>query len=151
MRPPDCRLNIAMNALKRKPKAVFTYCFQIWMASLLLGQNCFLIWDSPGFSMVGDWVGFEVYAIVCGLIFSAPAILLFSGGAAFLFLRTWPIPSKRFVLMVWGVFLIWATISVFFHVGWEMSLSNPLTRLTICYIAPVIAGIWILRWPTKMK
>ena len=132
-----------------KPKAVFTYCFQVWLTNILLGPVIFLFWGSATFGTFGDWIGFEVIVALYGAMFSIPALLLFSGGAAFLFLRSWSVNVKRLVLGIWGMLLTVATFGVLFQEPFSTNLGG--FPGSICYLLPSFLSIWIYRWPGKMK
>jgi len=132
-----------------KPKAVFTYCFQIWITGVLLGPVVFIIWHPEYYNEFGGWLVMEVIWGMYGAYFSIPALLLFSGGTAILFLRPWTAGIKRLILSFWGSLLIIASFGIFF--GTPLATGMGELPGSISYLLPSFASVWIYRWPGRMK
>lgn len=132
-----------------KSKAVSTYCFQIWLTSVVLGPVFYLIWRSKQFTGFTDWLGFEVIVALYSILFSIPGMLLFSGGAAFLFRQTWPVWVKRLILSIWSILLTVSAYGILFEA--PVSIRMDMFPGSICYCLPSFLGVWIYRWPSRMK
>ncbi|MBN8850667.1 MAG: hypothetical protein BGO55_30825 [Sphingobacteriales bacterium 50-39] len=133
----------------KKTKAVFTYCFQVWMTAVMFGPVVYLIWYSKQFDGFTDWMGFEIIIGLYSIMYSIPGMLFFSGGAAFVFLRPWPIAAKRIVLSIWSSLLTIAAFGILF----DRPITTKMDMFpgSICYCLPSILSIWIYRWPRRMK
>jgi hypothetical protein len=119
------------------------------MTGLLLGPVVYLFWGFADFHSISDWLGFELGIVIYGLILSSPSIMLFSGGAAVLFLRSWDIPTKRLLSTLWGIFLTVGTFGVLFGMPFEPhAASYP---GSICFIIPSATAVWFYTWPGRMK
>lgn len=134
---------------ERKPKAVFTYCFQVWITGIVLGPTISLVWVGRHFVGEENWWSYEIFMILYGFLFSAPALLLFSGCTAALFSLHWAVFIKRLVLSVFGTFLTMATFGVLFSAAFTIHLGDY--PGSVCYLLPSLAGVWLYRWPGRMK
>lgn len=132
-----------------KPKAVFIYCFQVWITGILFGPFISLIWAAAYFNTQGEWLGYDVYITLYSTLFSLPGLLLFSGAAAFVFLRTWRVRVKRLVLGIWGIVLTVSTFGILFQAPFSTHMAGY--PGSVCYIIPSFLSIWIYRWPERMK
>ena len=132
-----------------KPKAVFTYCFQIWMTGLLLGPVIGFFGVFRELFSNDDWLWSEFGILLISLLVSIPGIIIFSGGAAVLFLWPRPIWLKRILLTIWGALITIGTFWVLFD---TLFLTNTGTYPgSICYVLPSAAAVWIYSWPGRMK
>ncbi len=133
----------------KKPKAVFTYCFQVWGTGIFLGPLISLIWAARYFDTRGEWLSYDVYITFYGGLLSLPSLVLFGGGGAVLFPLAWPVQVKRLVLSVYGIGLTMATFGVAF--GYPLSIHLEGYPGSFCYIMPSLLGLWIYEWPGRVK
>jgi hypothetical protein len=130
-----------------KPKAVFIYCFQVWITGILLGPIISFIWATK--YNQEEWFGYEIFITLYSALFSIPGLLLFSGAAAFLFVRTWPVYLKRLLLGIWGIVLTVSTFQILFQESFSIHMAGY--PGSFCYILPSFLSIWVYRWPQSMK
>src|ERR1700735_4648777 len=132
-----------------RPKAVFTYCFQVWITGLILAPAISLIWAGRNFVGEENWWSYGIFMIVYGFLFSAPALLLFSGCAAALFWKKWDVFICRLILSFFGILLTISTFGVVFQSAFSIHLGDYPGSL--CYILPSVTGVWLYSWPGRMK
>jgi NhaP-type Na+/H+ or K+/H+ antiporter len=132
-----------------RPKAVFTYCFQVWITGLILAPAISLIWAGRDFVGEENWWSYEIFMIIYGFLFSVLALLLFSGGAAALFRLKWKVFICRWILSFFGTLLTMSTFGIVFHSPFSIHLGDYPGSL--CYILPSVAGVWLYRWPGRIK
>jgi hypothetical protein len=132
-----------------RPKAVFTYCFQVWITGLILAPAISLIWAGRSFVGEENWWSYGIFMIVYGFLFSAPALLLFSGCAAALFWKKWDVFICRLILSFFGILLTISTFGVVFQSAFSIHLGDYPGSL--CYILPSVTGVWLYSWPGRMK
>ena len=132
-----------------RPKAVFTYCFQVWITGLILAPAISLIWAGRNFVGEENWWSYGIFMIVYGFLFSAPALLLFSGCAAALFWKKWDVFICRLILSFFGILLTISTFGIVFRSPFSIHMGDY--PGSICYILPSVTGVWPYRWPGRMK
>lgn len=134
---------------ERRPKAVFTYCFQVWITGIVVEPTISLCWAAQHFVGQENWWSFEIFMVLYGLLISLPALLLFSGCAALLFSLGWRVSITRLDLSIFGTFLTIATFGIFFNAAFTIHLGDY--PGSMCYVLPSLAAVWLYAWPGRMK
>jgi hypothetical protein len=132
-----------------RPKAVFTYCFQIWITGLILAPVISFLWAGRNFVGEENWWSYEIFMILYGILFSAPALLLFSGATAALFWKKWDVFICRLILSLFGILLTISTFGIVFQSAFSIHLGDY--PGSCCYILPSVTGVWLYKWPERMK
>jgi hypothetical protein len=132
-----------------RPKAVFSYCFQVWITGLVLSPVISFLWAGRSCAGEESWWGYEIFMIIYAFLFSLPALFLFSGSVALLFWLGWDATISRVILSLLGILLTMLTFGVVFQSAFSIHLGDYPGSL--CYIFPSLAGVWLYRWPGRMK
>jgi hypothetical protein len=132
-----------------RPKAVFTYCFQIWLTGLIVSPVISFLWAGRDLAGEESWWAYELFMIIYAFLFSLPALFLFSGCAALLFWLRWNEAIGRLILSLLGILLTILTFAIVFQSPLSIHLGDYPGSL--CYIFPSLAGVWLYRWPGRTK
>jgi hypothetical protein len=133
-----------------KPRAVYIYPLQIWLASATIGPILWFL--SPGVSDHSGLTPWELYwaDLAFGLIFSFPSFLLLWAGVAYDNRGTRRVVFKKIVVAGWALVLGITTLSGV--INWrEPILQGQNLRFIVAYLGPLLAAVFLLRWPKKVE
>jgi hypothetical protein len=132
-----------------KPKPVYIYPLQIWLASATIGP--ILSFLSPGVSDHSGLTPWELYwaELISGLIFFFPSLLLVWAGVAYVNRGTRPVLFKKIVVAGWALVLGIATL--LWIIDWrEPILQGGNLTFIVAYLGPLLVAVFLFRWPKKV-
>jgi hypothetical protein len=131
-----------------KSKTVFFYCFQVWLTSASIGPILWILSEGDSSSSLFSFVEFYGLALVFGLMLSVPSFLLLIAGVAFVRRRPWEVLTKKFAIAVWTIPLAIAPFLLI--IDWrDPSLEKWKVIGIGAFLVPLIAAVFLFRWPRK--
>jgi uncharacterized membrane protein len=124
---------------------IFLYCLKIWQSSVVVGTFLFYFVGNP--TEDSSWTFWGYMWVVClgATIYSLVSFLLFWAGVVFVTGRLFSVRKRKAVAAGWATILVIAPFPVLFgrnHPNWAL-----LGELCGCYLAPLLVGIGVFRFP----
>jgi uncharacterized membrane protein len=125
---------------------IILYCLKIWLISVVVGTLLFYFVCNP--TDDSSWTFWGYMWVVClgATIYSVVSFLLFWAGVVVVTGRRFSARKQRAVAAGWATILVIAPFPILFgrnHPNWAL-----LGELCGCYLVPVLAGIWVFRFPS---
>jgi uncharacterized membrane protein len=124
---------------------VFGYCLKIWLISVVTGTLLYYFVGNPTDDSSMTFWGYMGVVCLAATVYSLVSFLLFWIGVYVLAGRPYSARQQKSIGSAWATILAIAPFPILFgrnHPNWAL-----LAELSGCYLVPVVAGIWVFRFP----
>jgi hypothetical protein len=124
---------------------ILGYCLKVWLTSVVVGALIvYFVTDPTDDSSMTFW-GYMAVICLYTLLFSCVSFFLFWVAVVFLAVGRLSMNKQRWIATAAGVILTAAPFPLWFgghHPNWAL-----LARVCSYYLIPVVAGIWLFKFP----
>ena len=123
----------------------FIYCLKVWLSSVIMGALLFYFIGHPTDDSSMTFWGYLIVICLYTLLYSSISFLIFCAATVWLTSGRLPRNRQRWILTFIGLLL---TVLPFYILFGRNSPDWPmLAEVTGGYLAPIVAGIWLFKFP----
>jgi hypothetical protein len=123
----------------------FIYSLKVWLTGVVVGALLFYFIGHPTDDSSMTFWGYLIVICLYTLLYSSVSFLIFWAATAWLTKRRLPRNRQRWIMTVIGLIGTVLPFPILLgrnHPDWWM-----LTEITGCYVALIVAGIWLFKFP----